>query len=128
MKIKTLDCLATGSDTRSINLLQNHQISLTWEYVTLQMRMADLLILDDALRSDMEDEDREWAATYVLSLNGQRLFIHEKDRYAFCALVHRAVERLPRRTVRWIDFEVTFSPYRAGTNVDLASNGGFSIN
>jgi hypothetical protein len=75
------------------------------------MRMTDLLILNQALRTYMADCKRAWSATYIVSLNHCRLFVHDDDLYDFCVMVQEAVDQLPRRVVRWIDFAVTITPY-----------------
>lgn len=124
IKQKNLTCLAAQSMSRSVNLLQNHQITLQWETMILTMRMADLLTLNGVLRDFMSAPEREWAATYVVAINERRLFVHHRDLHGFCALIEEAVDQLPRRTVRWIDFAVTIAPYHA----DRLAIGCFSAN
>jgi hypothetical protein len=124
MNQKRLDCLAAHSASRTVNLLQNRQVALTWDRVTTTMRMTDLLTLHQALRAYMADDQRPWAATYVVSLTHCRLFIHDTDLYGFCTIIQEAVEQLPRRVVRWIDFAVTITPYC----VESSSVGCFSAN
>lgn len=124
MNPKRLDCLAAHSASRTINLLQNRQVALTWDFVTTTMRMTDLLILNKVLRAYMEVRERVWAATYVVSLNYCRLFVHDEDLYDFCFMVQEAVEQLPRQVVRWIDFAITITPY----SVESTEIGCFSTN
>jgi hypothetical protein len=121
---KTLNCLATGNAARTVHLLQNRQVALQWERVTLYMRMTDLLTLNSALRTFRADPDRPWAATYVVALNNRRFFLHHDELYPFCALVQEATEQLPRRTVRWVDFAVSITPYSG----ESSAVGSFSAN
>lgn len=124
MNQKTLDCLAADNASHAVNLLQSRQIALEWGYITIRMRMTDLLILDTVLRTYMDTPQREWAEWYVLSLDGRHLFLHDEELYGFCAMVHEAAEQLPRRTIRWVDFEVTIRPYEENES----TIGLFSIN
>lgn len=111
MNQKPLNCLATESESRAVNLLQNRQVALQWDFLTVTLRMADLLTLNRVLHDFMADGRRAWAKTYVVALNDRHLYIHNDELYAFCALVQEAVDQLPRRTVRWVDFTVTIAPY-----------------
>lgn len=124
MNAKVVGCLAAQSDARTVNLLQNRQVRLHWDRLIIQLRMADLLVLNHALQTWMDDVDRVWASTYVVALNEYKLFLDSNAIYHFCAMVAEATQQLPRRTVRWADLTVTITPYA----VEKLSMGSFSRN
>ena len=64
-----LDCLAECDSERSLNRLCNGQIELRWAGVTLFLRVADLLVLHEALRSWLDDLDRAWSSAYASMTN-----------------------------------------------------------
>lgn|GEM_PF-1511971 len=117
--------LSKSSASRSVTLLQNQQVALAWDCVTLAMRMADLIVLNNTLKTWMENREREWVEVYRLSLNDSVLFIDCNDLYRFCAMIQEATEQLPRRTVRWADSTIRIAPYATEQTVNV---GCFSRN
>lgn len=128
MNAKVVECLAAQSEGRTINLLQNRQVRLQWDRIVLQLRMVDLLILNQALHAWLDDPQRAWARTYRLALNEYNLFLTGEDLYHFCAIVQAASEQLPRRTVRWADLTVTITPYGTPGVGEQWAMGSFSCN
>lgn len=99
----------------------NHQASTAaqWAHLIMTMRTADRLVLHQALQKYMVAVAQEWVELYRLSLNDCVLFIRGDDLDHFCALVQGAVERFPRRTVRWADLQVQLTPYAADGLPDI---------
>ncbi len=127
---RVLDCLSARGEGCSIQRLCNGQVELRWAGVTLFLRMADLLVLDEALRAWTGNVERPWSDAYVLSLRYAAsppcsLYLDRDALYTFCALVNEAVERLPRRVVRWADLVVDVQPWRGER---AAPPGSFSTN
>jgi hypothetical protein len=106
MNYQVIERLSENSESRAVNLLQNGQIELAWDRITVIMRTVDLLVLHRELHTWMESGKQGWTETYRLSLNDCCLFLHDDDLFHFCALVGEAVERIPRRVVRWADISV----------------------
>jgi hypothetical protein len=125
MDQKVIDCLSKSSEQRALDLLQNGQVELSWDRTVIRMRTTDLIVLNKALRDWMDDPDRDWTQTYSLWLNDEVLFLRWNDLYKFCAMVHEAIEQLPRRFVRWVDLDVRIVPCSPGHH---NSNGRFSPN
>ncbi len=127
---RVLDCLAASGEGRSFQRLCNGQIELSWAGVTLFLRLADLLVLDESLRAWIGNMERPWSDSYVLSLRYAAsppccFYLHHDDLYAFCTLVDEAVQRLPHRVVRWADLAVDIQPWNGEYS---AAQGSFSAN
>ena len=127
---RVLDCLSTCGAERSIQRLCNGQIELNWAGITLFLRMADLLVLDESLRAWMGNVERPWSDSYALSLRYAAsspccFYLRHDELHAFCTLVNEAAQRLPHRVVRWADLTVDVQPWHGEY---AAPQGSFSAN
>jgi hypothetical protein len=110
---KLMAHLFKHSDTCSVELLRNGQVILCWEGIVLHMRIADLLVLNRALREEMENGEQKWAQQYILWLNDCAMFLRYDNLYRFCAMIDEAAAQAPNRMVRWADLHVQLVPLGA---------------
>lgn len=120
-----IEQLAASRELGSVHRLRTGQIELLWNGVSVPLRVADLIVLNNTLQTEMGDVSRPWASTYALVLNECRLFINHDALYEFCAMVQQAAEQIARRVVRWADVEVSLVPCARDS---LLHACGFSAN
>jgi hypothetical protein len=109
----------------SVEVHRNGQVTLWWELTVLQMRMADLLVLNRALRVWVEAGEQNCAQQYILWLNDCAMFLRCDNLYRFCAMIDEAAAQAPNRVVRWADLTVRLVPLGA---TDGRKNHCFSLN
>jgi len=124
MNYEVIERLSESSESRAVNLLQSGQIELAWDRTTITMRTVDLLVLDRELRGWMQSDRQGWTESYQISLNDCWLLLLDDDLFHFCALIQEAVERIPRRVVRWADVSVQLTAH----GQHAAGAGRFSLN
>lgn len=107
------DFLAETKTWRTVALLRNSHIELNWDWVTIYLRTADLLVLYQTL-DDWFEQDGIWAEAYTVWMGEDRLTLAEDELDEFYELVQTAVDKLPRRTVRWIDIKMRIEPHVPG--------------
>lgn len=102
--------LAEVQSWRTILLLRNSHIELNWDWYTFYLRMADLLVLSQALEEWFEAAE-EPAEVYTVWLGSERLTLSTEDLADFHELVTTAAAGLPRRVVRWVDHQMRIEPH-----------------
>lgn len=100
--------LAFIEQTQRIILQPNTRVELHWRKLAIEMRMADLIVLNQALQQSTTITD---AAT--IWLNRDPIYLTATDLAQFRQLVGDATASLPRKTVRWADLQVTVEPHDA---------------
>lgn len=108
-----------------VELLRNGQVTLCWESTVVQMRIADLLVLNRALRVWVEAGEQNCAQQYILWLNDCAMFLRYDNLYRFCAMIDEAAAQAPNRVVRWADLSVRLVPFGV---TDHRKSHCFSLN
>jgi hypothetical protein len=107
---KLIQHVTKSRDRSSVEVLPSGQVILCWEWTVVHMRVADLLVLNRALRNWMENRGRDWANEYILLLNDCAMFLTEETVHRFCAMIDEAAAQIPNRVVRWADLKVRLLP------------------
>jgi hypothetical protein len=114
--------LAWRSNERRVSLLPTAHVVLFWGHLQLEMRMADLLVLHQAL--EQHDADVPTRRSVALLLNAERLHFSAGEFDDFSRMVAEAVGNLPRKTIRWVDLKVEIGPHTATFHNGVS---GFSL-
>jgi len=100
--------LAEAAWYRTVDLLPNSHLRLTWDWYVFDLRTADLIVLNDLL-TDWLDYELDYD-TYQLQMGVHHLVLSVDDLQELHELVHDSVSQLPRQLVRWIDTTFKLKP------------------
>ncbi len=115
--------LASSLEHQQIALRRDSNITLTWNYYVIEMRMVDLLVLRQTL--DEFSAENSQPQSVLIRLNELTLNFTSDEFSEFHALVCQAAAELPRQIVRWADLKITIHPHQANRQNGLTQ---FSIN
>ena len=86
----------------------NSHIRIAWGWYEIELRVADLIVLHEAL-SAWSETAGECAECHELQLNDHRFHFASGELVEFGTCVRKAYARLPRKVVRWADLTVTIN-------------------